>query len=83
MEQRAYKKYNAVTAWEDISDIVMPNQFLRWIMAFINHIRNGKTYSDDAFAKEKHLIIAISQKVFREVTEAERERLKALVNFMG
>lgn len=83
LERRAYERYKAITAWEDISDIAMPNQFLRWIMAFINQLRHGDTYSDEAFDREKHLIIAVSQKVFREVTESERERMRELVKWLG
>jgi hypothetical protein len=83
LERWAYERYKAVTAWEDIFDIAMPNQFLRWIMALINNLRDGVTFSDRAFDKEKHLIIALSQKVFREVSEAERERLRELMKWLA
>jgi hypothetical protein len=82
LQLRAYEQYQAVTAWEDISDIAMPNQFLRWIVALLNQLREGVIFSDEAFDKEKGLIMAISQKVFREVTEAERARLRKLMSLL-
>jgi hypothetical protein len=79
LEQRAFKRYNASTVWSDISDIAMPNEFLRWLIALVNQLRDGTTYSDEAFEREKQLIIGLSQKVFREVTESERERFRTLI----
>jgi hypothetical protein len=79
LETRAYKQYNALTSWEDISDIAMPNQFLRFIVANMNQLRSGDEFSAEAFEKQKHVIMAVAQKVFREVTDEERERMRAVL----
>ena len=82
LEKVCWKKYDAVTRWEDISDLAMPNQYLRWIMVIINQLADGHhVYSQRAIKKEKQLLMALAQKVFREVSEKERARLRDLVTF--
>ncbi|MCK4886189.1 MAG: restriction endonuclease [Planctomycetes bacterium] len=82
MEARMNAKYETITDWEDLSDIAMPNQFLRWIMSIMNELSDENyIYSKDALKKQKQLIMALSQKVFREVTPKERERMLSLVQF--
>jgi len=68
--------------WEDISDLDIPLKYLSWLFAQMNSIRSGKTvYDDTAFEKLKHFIGAMAQRVFREMTELERERLTGLREF--
>jgi len=81
--QRRYHERGMTTAWEDVSDLVMPNQFLLWLIAIMSGLRKGDTYSDEAFAALRQFIIAISQKVFREITDAERTRLQELMEMDG
>ena len=77
LQKSIWKKYKETTSWKDISDLVIPAEFLRWIMATINQLRSGKyIYSETAFEKEKKMIMALSQKVFREMTESERKRVR-------
>ena len=46
----------------------------------MDELHTGKTrYFDSAHAQYRHLLMALSQRVFREMTEAERER--AIQNF--
>lgn len=80
MEMICWNRYNTSVQWKDISDLVIPTEFLRWIMATINRLRSGEyRYTNDAFEKEKALIMALSQKVFREMTEREQERVRDLI----
>lgn len=80
LETRYWEQYKAIAAWKDLSDIAMPNEFLRWIMATINQLHDKNfSYSEAAIKKEKTLIIALSQGIFREVAEEERERMKDLM----
>ncbi len=61
--------------WEDISDLDIPLKFLQWLFAHLNTIRSGETvYDDKAFERVKYFIGAMAQRVFREMTELERER---------
>lgn len=69
-----------LTAWKDISDLVIPVEYLRFIFATMNRIRDGKdVYSDEAFSKVKIILIKLAQKVLRYTTEEERERFKTLL----
>jgi hypothetical protein len=82
LSQRAWQKYHETTAWKDISDLAMPNDFLRWILTTINQLSDDyHVYSESALKKEKHLIMALSQKIFREVTDKERARFRDLVTY--
>ena len=83
MEAICWAEFHEPAGWKDLSDLVIPADFLRWIMATLNRLRNGEKYTDTAFAKEKQLIMALSQKVFREMTERERERIRTLMSFPG
>jgi len=80
MQNRYRKDSRSTTGWKDLSDLVIPADFLRWIMATLNQLREGVKYTDVAFEKEKRLIMALSQKVFREMTELERERVRELIS---
>ncbi len=77
-----YQKHKLVTGWNDITDLAIPLNFLRYIIATLNRFNHGKyKYSKEAFEKEKYLIMALSQKVFREMTEAEQERVATLMQY--
>lgn len=66
-------------SWEDISDLDIPLKFLAWLYAHLNTIRSGEVvYDDKAFDRVKHFIGAMAQRVFREMTELERERVDEL-----
>ena len=68
-----------ITAWVDISDLVIPIEYLRYLVATMNRLRDGDdVYSDAAYAKEKDILIKLAQKVLRFTTEEERERFKEL-----
>lgn len=83
LQKNALDRHGALASWEDISDLAMPNQFVRCIMVLLNQMRAGHTYEDAAFEKEKQFIMAMSQKVMREVSDAEKERLRDLMHFRG
>ena len=78
LDKACFEEFHEVAGWEDLSDLIIPAEFLRWIISTLNRMRDGEKYTDDAFTKEKHLIMALSQKVFREMTERERERFQDL-----
>lgn len=73
---------NKYTSWNDISDIVMPPEFIRFIISVLNQTRDVEDtkFSDKAFSKLIDFIMAISQKVLRSTTEQERERFKELLS---
>lgn len=68
------------TSWEDISDLLIPLGFLRWLMGVINGMHSGEhIWSDKTFEKLKEFIICLSQKTLRANTEEQRERFKSLL----
>ena len=68
--------------WNDISDLVIPLNFIRNIMAFLNRLRDGiDTCTDEAFGKEKEILMAFAQKVLRETWESERQRVRDLMQY--
>jgi hypothetical protein len=70
------------TNWQDIGDIVIPIKYVKWILDTINLIESGRnTYEPKALTKEKEFIIAISQKVVREMTQEEKDRVGTLDNY--
>lgn len=81
LEVHYLDKYQAVTQWEDISDLIIPFMFLRHIFSTMNLFKNGKIkYTDEVYEKEKDFIVAMSQKVLREMTEKEKERVEMLLS---
>ncbi len=82
--EEKYHRQSATTAWEDITDLVIPAMFLRWVLTSMNQMReNPEMYSDEAYKKHKHFIMAMSQKVLREMTEDEKQRTIELINLPG
>jgi hypothetical protein len=79
LQLRAHqRKAGLVDGWEEIPDITIPIAFARWIMAVFNGLKRGETYSEDAFAQLKTLVLSIYPYVAREPTQRERERIRDL-----
>lgn len=70
------------TNWQDIGDIIIPTKYIEWVLATVNLIKSGgNTYEETAFKKEKEFIIAVSQKVMREMTQEEKDRIGTLKEY--
>jgi hypothetical protein len=82
-DQTVEARFNAQglsVGWEDISDLVIPAWILRWVFAVFNRVHIGyDRYEDKAYEKLQTLMIALGQKVFRELTEEERDRFEELL----
>jgi hypothetical protein len=79
---RDAKTRGLLTGWTDISDMVIPIEFLRFMFATMNRLRNGyDVYTDEAWKKKRAILITLAQKVLRYTTEKERERFKSLRAF--
>jgi hypothetical protein len=66
------------TRWEDLSDMIIPREFLKAIMASMNRQREDERWSDQAFDKWKKLLILLAQYVVRPTTSTEREALEMI-----
>jgi hypothetical protein len=77
--QRRYREIGFMTSWTDLADLIIPIEYLRYLMATMNRLRAGiDIYKDAAFEKEKLILITLAQKVLRYVTEKEWNRVKIL-----
>lgn len=75
-----FEKYQTVAGWKDLSDLIIPADFIKYIITTMNQLHSGRyIYSEQARKKEKELFIALSQKVLREMTDKERERFRDIV----
>jgi hypothetical protein len=64
-----------ITSWNDLTDLVIPIEFLRFCFATMNRLRAGNdTYTEAAYRKEIDILAALAQKVLRHTTAKERER---------
>ena len=81
VEARRSKGYGST--WEEISDLLIPASYLRFCLVMCGNIRAGRQrWSDTAFDNTQHFLIALVQRVFREMTERERQRFKDNVQLL-
>jgi len=58
--------------------------FLRWVLATMNQLRDGMVrYTDQAYENERTFIMAIAQRVLREMTEEEQKIAVKLFSLPG
>ena len=69
---------NLTDGWEDISDVMMPTIFIKWVMSIMNEQRSGVVYSDEAFESLKEFLLQVFPYASRHLTSKELERVKSL-----
>lgn len=75
----AFEKRGFITSWEDISDVIIPIVFMKWVITVMNSIRDGShIFSDKAYEKFREFTFAVAQLVARETSDEERERIQSL-----
>ncbi len=68
------------TSWKDIGDLMIPAYFIKWVISIMNNLEDENIkFSPKAYEKLKYFIMAISQKVMREMTVKENEEFKHLL----
>lgn len=68
------------SAWISLDQLVISPVFLDRLLTFIDRLIGSEyRYSERAFEKEKLLIRSIAQKVFRSVSETEKQKLASAV----
>jgi hypothetical protein len=76
-----------LTGWEDFADLRIPLVFIRWVCVHMSRIQAGTDiYQEQAFAKHRQFILAISQMVLKETTETQKKRIEELAeipSFLG
>lgn len=80
--QRQYWRKGLVDGWEDIPDLIIPLVYIRWVMAMLNELHGGMTYSKEALANSKHLLLNLLLNLFplvsRHMTDDDKERVRQL-----
>ncbi len=74
-----YRHKDLADRWKSIADLLIPIVYIRWVMAMINTLHNGMTYSNDALHNSKELIRNLFPFISRSISEEERKRIKMLV----
>lgn len=67
-----------VDGWESLLDLTIPIIYIRWIMSTYNEMYKGAEYSQEAFERNKDLLLNLFPLVCRNATEQEQERIKQL-----
>lgn len=67
-----------IDVWEDISDVMMPTVFVKWVIAILNEQRSGVTYSDEAFDALKQFLLILFPYVSRHLSDEEKARIRSL-----
>jgi hypothetical protein len=75
---KRYEEKDSITGWLEISDLIIPAEFLAKVFSLMNQLRCGKSYTDDAYREMKNILAAIAQKVFRAMTEEGWQRVDGL-----
>lgn len=86
MLSRRYGGDGITDGWEDISDLIIPVIYIRWVMTTLNEFHRGMTYSDEALEGMKTLLVHLFPLISRELTTEEKERVRTLSmipNFLG
>lgn len=67
------------TKWEEMTDILIPTNYVKWHIAIMNAIYDGKAvYNRSSFERIKEFTILIAQLVVRNQSEAQDKRLARL-----
>lgn len=71
---------HVITQWQDISDLAIPVQYLKWVMGIMNEIKEGRVlYTEEAFEQIKTVTLHIAQVAMRQPSVKEMERVKSLL----
>ena len=66
--QAQYRRKDLIDGWEDILDLLIPIAYIRWGMTTFNEFHRGMTYSTDALANSKKLLLNLFPLVCRDMT---------------
>ncbi len=73
-----YRQRGLTDGWEDIPDLIIPTVYIRWVMVTLNQLQGGVTFSKEAFARSKQLLVNLFPLVSRHLTAEEKDRVKHL-----
>jgi Restriction endonuclease len=84
--QEKYRRRNLVDGWEEITDLIAPIAYIRWVTVIMNEFQRGESFSEKAFDDMKTFFLNLFPFVAREMTAKERKRITELAiipNYLG
>jgi len=80
LKRKFYAQYNrqAIDGWEDIPDICIPTIYLKWLNSIFHELYSRAKYSENAFKKIKHIMLAVFPYISRELTDKEKDVIKGM-----
>ena len=75
-----YRALDLDDGWEDITDLILPVVFIKWVISPLNMMHKGITFSHDAFIHYKELILSLFPYVARHTSDNENQRIQALID---
>ena len=73
------RAHGYVTSWNDVSDLVIPIEFLKFVIAIMNRMRNSDDiYTDEAYENLKGIIITLAQITMKRQSERDIQRANSL-----
>jgi hypothetical protein len=61
-------------AWKDISDLLIPDYFIQWIIGIIVSLhQKQQTFSDEAMENLQKVLFIIFPKISKEITDAQKK----------
>ncbi len=76
--QRRVMQQGLYDGWEDLDDLRIPVEYIRWLMGILNGLYNGDKYTKEAFENLKTVLLVLAQDICRDMTEKELERVRML-----
>lgn len=82
LEKELFKKFSAISSWNSLEDLAIPQNYIRFMLCFMNLLESGQaSFSKKAYDKLKTYIIALGQIVVRETSQKDKERFIDLLKF--
>jgi Restriction endonuclease len=80
-DRKAFLKQRGLyTSWEDLDDLLIPAEFMRNLINYLNILREQRyQFSDESWEKLKQILRSLSQRVLREMTVTDSDRFQDLL----
>ena len=84
LEHSYFKTYGHISGWKDLEDLMIPVEYMRWMMSWLNNYQEKKIIVEEkAFDNLKIAIMTIGQFVMRDLTDKEVTREEFLNTLPG
>ncbi len=74
-----YRKKYSFGGWDDISDILIPTFYLKWVMSILGSIKRKDEFSEKAMEKLRQFMFGTFPYISRKLTSKEEDRVQSLM----